>query len=280
MFTPSDIAEYYDTTMNHYKRWWNLGRQLSLHYGIRDEGVKSFSESLINTNRMMMEISGISGNDKVLDAGCGVGGAAFYINRMKNSEVTGISLSKKQVDFANGIAVNKNIADKVNFRVMDFTQTYFSDESFDVVWACESVCQAADKDAFIEESYRLLKKGGRLIISDFFMTDTDQQDRHSWIRKWCDTWAVSDLVTCEAFTSDLRKRGFNDIRSFDYTSKIIHSSRRMYIASLVGAVPSELYNLFHPKVSRFARTHYKCGYYQYKALMEGLWGYWILLAKK
>ena len=54
----------------------------------------------------------------------------------------------------------------------------------------------------------------------------------------------------------------------------------MYHTSIIGALPSEIYNLFHPKVSRFAKTHYKCGYYQYKALKEGLWKYWIMLAVK
>ncbi len=164
--------------------------------------------------------------------------------------------------------------------IMDFTRTSFHDESFDVVWACESVCQATDKAAFMRECHRILKKGGRLILGDFFLTDDNREDRHSWIRKWCDTWAVSGLISCDAFTEKLRENGLNPVRIDDYTDKIIKSARRMYYASIIGALPSEIYNLFHPKVSRFARTHYKCGYYQYKALMEGLWRYWILLAVK
>jgi hypothetical protein len=54
----------------------------------------------------------------------------------------------------------------------------------------------------------------------------------------------------------------------------------MYLSSLAGALPSEIYNLFHPEVTRFAKTHYKSGYYQYKALMAGLWRYVIVLAVK
>jgi len=54
----------------------------------------------------------------------------------------------------------------------------------------------------------------------------------------------------------------------------------MYHFSLLGMIPSELYNLFHPNVSRFAKTHYKCGYYQYKALQNHLWKYKVVLAIK
>jgi len=280
MFVPNDVAEYYNTTQNHYTRWWNLGKTLSLHYGIRDETVKNFSESLINTNRIMMEIAEISPADKVLDAGCGVGGAAFYINKMKNAEVTGISLSDRQIKYANEIVVKNNLADKVSFKIMDFTRTDFNDECFDVVWACESFCQALDKSAFIKECYRILKKGGRLVLSDFFLTNDNQEDPHSWIRKWCDTWAVTALISCNAFTARLKDQEFSTVKTTDYTDNIKRSARRMYNASIIGAVPSEIYNLFHPKVSRFARTHYKCGYYQYKALKENLWKYYIVLALK
>jgi tocopherol O-methyltransferase len=280
MFTEREIADYYNSTQNHYTRWWNLGEILSLHYGIWDENVKSFSGSLVNTNRIMMEIAGISMNDRVLDAGCGVGGAAFYINKMKNADVTGISLSEKQINYAGKVAAENNVADRVSFHIMDFTRTSFQDESFDVVWACESACQATDKEAFMRECYRILKKGGRIVLGDFFLTDDNQEDKHSWIRKWCDTWAVSGLISCDAFTEKLKENGFNPVRIVDYTDKIKRSARRMYYASMIGALPSEIYNLFHPKVTRFARTHYKCGYYQYKALMEGLWKYWILLVVK
>ena len=280
MFTPSDIAEYYDTTQSHYTRWWNLRESLSLHYGIWDEGVKTFSASLINTNKIMMEICRISDGEKILDAGCGVGGAAFYLNRMKNAEMTGISLSQKQIETALQIAGKRGVSERVTFRVMDFTRTTFPDESFDVVWACESVCQAQDKLSFIRESLRVLKKGGRLIICDYFLPEENQPDKHSLIRKWCDTWAISGLITLNSFKTSLTDSGYKEITSSDYSTKIFRSSRRMYLSSLAGAVPSEIYNLLHPHVTKFAKTHYKSGYYQYKALKAGLWRYIIIKAVK
>jgi tocopherol O-methyltransferase len=228
---------------------------------------------------VMMEISSVVATDKILDAGCGVGGAAIFLSMAKNAEVVGISLSDKQIEYAIKVASKHHPDARVSFKVMDFTRTTFPDESFDVIWACESVCQA-NKKAFINESYRLLKKGGRLIMADFFLTSGDQPDKHAWIRKWCDTWAVSELISCDLFTDGLQTRGFKSVKSFDYNQNIKHSAKRMYLASLFGALPSELYNLIHPEVSPFAKNHYKCGYYQYRALKEGLWRYMIILAIK
>ena len=98
MFTINDIAEYYNTTQIHYENWWDLKNNLSLHYGIWEKETKIFSESLNNTNRIMMELAHIIESDKVLDAGCGVGGAALFLSTQTNAQVIGISISQRQVE--------------------------------------------------------------------------------------------------------------------------------------------------------------------------------------
>jgi hypothetical protein len=109
---------------------------------------------------------------------------------------------------------------------------------------------------------------------------TGQEDKHNLMEKWGNTWAVSEFVSCDYFTDSLKNQGFGNISTFDYTDKIKKSSRRLYNVSLLGALPSELYNLLHPGVSRFAKIHYKCGIYQFKALKANLWRYVVVLAIK
>jgi len=77
MFTTKEVANYYNSTQNHYINWWNLKKSLSLHYGIWDDSTKSFAQSLANTNSVLLDLTDITSTDQVLDAGCGVGGAAF-----------------------------------------------------------------------------------------------------------------------------------------------------------------------------------------------------------
>jgi tocopherol O-methyltransferase len=280
MFTKKEIAEYYNVTQSHYEKWWNLNNSLSLHYGIWGKGINSFEESLVNTNRTMMELGNINESDKILDAGCGVGGAAMFLCYNKNVEVIGITLSEKQVNFASRIAKEKKLDSKVSFHVMDYNQTSYEDESFDVVWACESVSSATEKLLFIKEAFRILKKGGRVILSDFFLSKDDQVDKNSWLNKWAGTWGISNFVSVEFFIENLENHGFFVKGNHDFTDEVYRSAKRLYYASLIGALPSELYNLFNPKSSKFAKGHYKCGYYQYKALMEGLWKYHIIYAEK
>jgi len=280
MFTRKDVAAYYNSTQNHYESWWNLKQHLALHYGIWDEHTRSFTDSVINTNKLLLEAAEITATDKVLDAGCGVGGSAFYIHATTQAKVTGISLSEKQIALANTVSAQRELAEMVDFHVMDYTTTPFADESFDVIWACESICHTANKTDFMQEAYRLLKKGGRLILCDYFLTADDQQDPNQWIEKWKATWAITHINALSTFETQLENSGFKINAKWDYTEHITRSAKRMYQAALLGAIPSELYNLFNPSVSRFAKTHYKCGYYQYKALKQNLWQYHMILAEK
>ncbi len=280
IFNQRDIAEYYNTTQVHYRKMWGLDRHFALHYGLWDDDTKSFGEALKNTNEYLLNKAEIKSTNRVLDAGCGVGGSSFYIHDSVGATVDGITLSELQISTASEQAKKKNVSDKVRFQIMDFTNTSFPDGSFDVIWACESVCHAEDKSAFVKESYRLLKPNGRLIICDFFKKNHAQKDSNNWIKKWGNTWAVSDFATVNDFEDFIKQEGFSQQEFTNLTTKIKKSAVRLYRAYLLGVIPSNIYNVLFPNVSRFAKIHFKCGYYQYKALKENLWEYGVILARK
>ncbi len=280
MFTSKDVAEYYDTTHEHYERFWKLDEAQSLHYGIWDDGVKTFVESLVNTNKVLMELAGIGDGDRVLDAGCGIGGALRFVARHHRIEGVGITLSERQVAVAREKTEQEGLTDQLQFEIMDFTQMSFPSNSFDVVWACESVCHALDKSAFIKEAYRVLKPGGRLVMSDYFTVKSDYADSRNWLTKWGATWGVASFESVPNFNSGLKEAGFTSFNMEDITHRVRKSAKRMYHNSLIGWIPIEIWNLFHPKVRRFTKHHYRSGYYSYRALKNDLWCYCTVKATK
>lgn len=274
------IADYYNQTQNHYQKWWGLNDSLSLHYGIWEKDTRSFKQALHNTNLHLAKIGRLLEGQTVLDAGCGVGGAAFYLAQQYKAKVTALSLSSKQLALAEKKSNELGLSGQVQFELMDFTQTDKADNSFERVWACESVCHTIDKADFLAEAYRLLKAKGRLVLADFFRNEASDKSPQPYLDKWAHSWGVPNFSQTRHFIQQMKENGFHSIEVHDFTNHIRKSAARMYYASLLGALPSELYNLFHPQVSTFAKKHYTCGYYQYKALKADLWKYLIITAEK
>lgn len=279
-FSSKDIATYYDVSEDHYMYFWDLNHSHALHYGYWDKTTRTFRASLENMNRVLSNVASIKSNMRVLDAGCGVGGSSIWLAKNKNVHVTGISLSAKQVNKANGIASKLGLKNLATFQVQDFTKTCFEDNSFDIVWAIESICHAEDKSKFIAEAYRILKKGGQLIMADFFIVKDGSAKDHEELDKWAHGWAVPFFEKKEVFENALIQNTFDNIAFIDSTSNIVKSAKRLYYAFFPGWVISKVYNLFNSKTTEFSKNNVYTAYYQYTTLKKGLWKYYIVKAIK
>ena len=278
-FTNRDIADYYNQTLVHYQKWWKLNDVMAVHYGMWDKSTKNFSEALINTNKVLLQLADITDGARILDAGCGVGGSAFFLASEKLAKVTGITLSEKQLDFANKKRDLLGLNSLVDFKLEDYTYTSFDSATFDLVWAIESITSAPDKVNFAKEAFRLLKPGGKLIIADYFKTLEKVEDPYNWMEKWQNCWSLAEIMKERKYIDIFEKESLELLKSEDVTESIYPTSKIMYKSYLMGALPSKMYNAFH-NTSRFAKTHYLSGKYQFKALKAGLWNYKIIVFKK
>ena len=125
----------------------------------------------------MMKFGGIDPQKdkaaKVLDVGCGFGGTSRYLARAlgPEAEVTAITLSPKQVERAQELAIEQD-THNVNFMVEDALEMpSFPDNSFDIVWACESGEHMPDKKKYIEQMMRVLKPGCKFVMATWCQRD-------------------------------------------------------------------------------------------------------------
>src|SRR5215203_4913022 len=112
-----NIVDYYEESENAYKDSWDLNNSLAIHYGYWDDKMKSFPQSLSRMNEVMTEVAKIKFTDVVLDAGCGIGGSSIFLAEKIGCHVTGISLSKKQINKAKELAIEKKVETNVDFIV-------------------------------------------------------------------------------------------------------------------------------------------------------------------
>jgi len=126
---------------------------------------------------ILMKALDIKGGDTVLDVGCGAG--VFSQAMAKEAkEVIGLDYSETNIK-----AVKKRYGEISNlkFKLSDATNMPFDDECFDSILATELIEHIDDDSKFVEECGRVLKKGGRVVITTPCTNPTISVD---WFRRW------------------------------------------------------------------------------------------------
>jgi geranyl diphosphate 2-C-methyltransferase len=100
--------------------------------------------------------------DQLLDAGCGRGGTSIMANRRFGCQVDGISISERQVEFANEQASKRGVADKVRYHFRNMLDTGFETGSRQAIWNNESTMYVDLHQLFAEHA-RQLRVGGRYV---------------------------------------------------------------------------------------------------------------------
>ncbi len=117
-----------------------------------------------------------SGNEQVLDVGCGRGlmmiGAA---KRLTSGRAIGVDLWQQQDQSDNnsaGTLTNAAIAgvtERIEVKTADMRELPFSDNTFDVVvssWAVHNLEVVTDRQQALDEIMRVLKPNGRVVLAD------------------------------------------------------------------------------------------------------------------
>lgn len=221
----TDPAKYYDELYADYEKNWSPHH---LHYGFWDEGVITHEESLVNTVKVVLDALDIQRGERIMDAGCGVGGASRYVLDNYDVSVVGLTYSQLLLKNARKYAENYDTS-KLEFHFMDYAHTEFPDKSFDKIYAIESVCYAKNKHDFIREASRLLKPGGKLVVADGFQFKKNLDKREEkMLYEFLYGWALPNLSTDTNFLKGMEKYGFTNVTMMDKTFQVKKSSKKMY----------------------------------------------------
>lgn len=278
-FTPTDIEHYYDHTEVHYRMFWNLEAAAGLHYGVWGKDTRNNTEAILNTNARLMELGRISGADRVLDAGCGIGGSGIFLAERLGCRVEGITLSQRQVNTATRLATEKKLDHLLSFSQQNYLSTTFENNSFDIVWAIESFGSAPEKAAFFREMHRILKPGGRILFADTFKPNAYDISTDKNMQIMLNGWAISDILSLQELRDMSDEQGFRNFQVENVTQQIKPSVNRIYWAAMLGMIGTKAYNLFK-KATYFSRIHYKSGLAQKKTYQAGKWGYFLISCEK
>ena len=281
MVSTKEIKDYYDFSKLDYQIYNTASSNISMHFGLWDESVHSHREALLNENRVISQIANIQNSNYVLDIGCGYGTTSIWLAKIIGCKVLGITINEKQVAEAKEIAKKNGVEHLTDFKVMDFHNLEFPDNTFDKVVAIESVSHSSDKQRVIKEIYRVLKTNGVFTIADGFFAKSKEglSEQEKKIAQICfEGVHVPPLAEEKEFESWLKESGFQDIRWLDKTANILKTSKRISYIGRLFLPLSKIWGLFGFK--SISTSHVKAFIYQYYGWKTGMGVYGIFSAKK
>jgi phosphoethanolamine N-methyltransferase len=118
------------------------------------------------TTRELLGLVAITPGMRVLDVGCGLGGAAFLIAQTYGARVHGIDLSRNMLQIAEARCQAANLTQAVSFEHVDILR-YDCHETFDLAHSRDVFLHIHDKARLLRNIERCLRPGGHLLFSDY-----------------------------------------------------------------------------------------------------------------
>ena len=113
-----NISYHYDLGNDFYSLW--LDDTMTYSSALFTTSQESLEKAQIAKYASMVDQMGVKPGDHVLEIGCGWGGFAEYAAKERGLKVTGLTISKEQLDYANKRIKSKGLSDKVNLKLQDY----------------------------------------------------------------------------------------------------------------------------------------------------------------
>lgn len=157
-----------------------------------------------------IKFANLQEGDTVVDLGSGAGIDVFLsANKVsKSGKVIGIDMTDEMLDKARKNAIDGNYTN-VEFRKGDIEKNIpVGDNTVDVVISNCVINLTTDKTGAFREVHRILKQGGRMVISDL-VTDREIEPGQVSAEQWCS--CIDGALTKGNYIQSMKKAGFENV---------------------------------------------------------------------
>jgi ubiquinone/menaquinone biosynthesis C-methylase UbiE len=147
--------------------------------------------------------------ETVLDLGSGGGIDCFLAARRVGpaGKVIGVDMTPEMIDVARANA-SKSKVKNAEFRLGEIEHLPVEDESVDVIISNCVINLSPDKGQVFREAYRVLRKGGRMLVSDMMVSGLPEE-----LRKSLSLWAscIGGALELDEYLSKIKSAGFDEV---------------------------------------------------------------------
>jgi MPBQ/MSBQ methyltransferase len=178
---------------------------------------------------------------RLLDVGCGIGGAARFFAETHGCRVTGVDLTPEFVDVARRLAAKVGFEERVAYQQADATRLPFADGSFDGAYMLHVGMNIPDKAAVLAEMRRVVRPGGIVGVYDIL---AGPGGKPLYPAPWATDEGASFLVSPAEMRELLRAAGFRIQTETDRTAFGIEFFRELARHNESGPPPVGIHLLF------------------------------------
>jgi len=162
-------------------------------------------------------LASLKEGETVLDLGAGAGFDCFLAADKvgKNGKVIGVDMTPEMVEKARE-NVEKGGYDNVEFRLGEIEHLPAADNSVDTIISNCVINLAPEKGRVFQEAFRVLKPGGRMMISDIVLLKELPDEILNSIEAY--VGCVSGAILKDKYLKAIEEAGFQDVRIVDETS--------------------------------------------------------------
>jgi arsenite methyltransferase len=191
---------------------------ISKKIGYSDEELKSVPEgaNLGLGCGNPVALASLREGETVMDLGSGAGFDSFLAAQRvgKNGRVIGVDMTPEMLDKARANAQNGGYG-TVEFRLGEIEHLPAADQSVDVIISNCVINLSPDKERVFKEAYRVLKPGGRLMVSDIVLLKELPEILKNSIEAYIG--CLSGAILRDEYLKTIREAGFQDIDIVDET---------------------------------------------------------------
>ncbi|MEO0935278.1 MAG: methyltransferase domain-containing protein, partial [Cyanobacteria bacterium J06641_2] len=217
------IQQFYDASSGLWEDIWGEHMHHG-YYGADGKEQKERRTAQIDLIEELLRWSEVQQAENILDVGCGIGGSSLYLAQKYNANATGITLSPVQARRASERAIEFGLQDRANFQVADALNMPFADNSFDLVWSLESGEHMPDKQKFLQECYRVLKPGGKLILVTWCHRSTNEStltaDEKKHLEQIYEVYCLPYVISLPEYEEIARQLPLQNIRTADWSTAV------------------------------------------------------------
>ena len=137
----------------------------------------------------------LSPGTTLVDLGCGRGGPGLWLAQSRGAALIGVDFSAVAVQQATDRAALFRLADRARFVVGDLAGTGLADGVADAVVSIDALHFAGDPTAAVREARRLLRPGGRLVLTNWQAhSPADPQPPSRMRIDWAETLASAGFA--------------------------------------------------------------------------------------